>query len=118
LLSILFVFSYRKDTNPVLKYLVFFKKKKNIKNVVLFSCIRQSLSRLKNFISYFHITKKNPKNVLAYILILITSLLKSREFDQYFKIFKKIFCFVLVSGIMNLYVKRIPVIKKVFLLTT
>jgi len=29
---------------------------------------------------------------------------------------KKIFCFVLMSGIMNLYVKRIPDIKKVVLL--
>jgi hypothetical protein len=94
------------------------KKHKKHKNIVLFSCIRPSLSRLKNFISYFHITKKNPKNVLACILTLITSLLKSREFDQYFKNFKKISCFVLVLGIMNLYVKRIPDIKKVFLLTT
>ena len=29
---------------------------------------------------------------------------------------KKIFCFVLMSGITNLYVKRIPDIKKVVLL--
>jgi hypothetical protein len=29
---------------------------------------------------------------------------------------QKIFCFVLMSGITNLYVKRIPDIKKVFLL--
>jgi len=51
---------------------------------------------------------------------LITSLLKSRELGQYFKNSKKIyiFCFALVSGITNLYVKRIPNIKKVFLLTT
>jgi len=31
---------------------------------------------------------------------------------------QKIFCFVLMSGITNLHVKRIPDIKKVFLLQT
>jgi len=31
---------------------------------------------------------------------------------------KKIFCFLLVSKIINLYVKNIPDIKKVFLLMT
>jgi excinuclease UvrABC nuclease subunit len=47
---------------------------------------------LKNKItSYFHTTKKTSKkkNVLACILALITSLLKSQELSQYFKIFKK-----------------------------
>ena len=65
-------------------------------------------------ILYFHTTKKTSKKyVLVCILALITSLLKSREFGQYFKNSKKkLFCFVLVSGIMNLYVKRIPNIKK------
>ena len=32
------------------------------------------------------------------------------------EIFKKIFCFVLMSRITNLYIKRIPDIKKVVLL--
>jgi hypothetical protein len=73
---------------------------------------------VKNWVmtSYFHTTKKNPKNILACILVLITSLLKSRELDQYFKKSKKIFCFVLVSGITNLYIKCISDIKKVVLL--
>ena len=31
---------------------------------------------------------------------------------------KILFCFVLISGFMNLYVKRIPDIKTLFLLTT
>jgi hypothetical protein len=46
--------------------------------------------------SYFHTTNKtSKKNVLASILALITSLLKSRELDQYFKNFKKkLFCFL------------------------
>ena len=66
---------------------------------------------------YFHTTKKTfKKYVLACILALITSLLKSRELGQYFKKSKKIFYFVLVSGIMNLYVKCIPDIKKLVLL--
>jgi hypothetical protein len=46
-------------------------------------------------------------------LALITSLLKAWELDQYFKNSKKIFCFLLVSGITNLYVKHIHDIKKV-----
>jgi hypothetical protein len=54
--------------------------------------------------------------ILACILALITSLLKSWELGQYFKKSKKIFCFVLMSGITNLYVKYIPDIKKVILL--
>ena len=50
--------------------------------------------------------------ILACILALITSLLKSWELGQYFKKNQKYFCFVLISGITNLYVKRIPDIKK------
>jgi hypothetical protein len=70
--------------------------------------------------SYFHTTKKTSKKkyVLACILALITSLLKSRELGQNFKNSKKIILFSLISGIMNLYVKHIPDIKKVVLLLT
>jgi len=66
----------------------------------------------------FSYNKENFKYIyiLACILALITSLLKSRELGQYFKKIKKIFCFVLMSWIMNLYVKRIADIKKVVLL--
>jgi hypothetical protein len=84
-----------------------------------FSCIRPSLSKVKKkkIILYFHTTKKTSNiYILACILALITSLLKSRELGQYFKKIKKIFCFVLMSWIMNLYVKRIADIKKVVLL--
>jgi hypothetical protein len=42
----------------------------------------------------------------------------TRTWSIFQKISKKIFCFVLVSGIMNLYVKHIPDIKNVFLLMT
>ena len=71
---------------------------------------------LKAKISYcvFH-TLKN--NVLACILALITSLLKSREHWPKYQKQQKIY-FVLVSGITNLYVKHIPDIKKVSLLMT
>jgi hypothetical protein len=70
---------------------------------------------LKNKItSYFHTTKKTSKkkNVLACILALITRLLKSREIGQYFKNSKKIYFVFLISGIINLYVKRTSDIKK------
>jgi hypothetical protein len=88
------------------------------KNLFLFHAYGQ-VSQRKNHIIFSHNKENFKKYVLTCILALITSLLKSREFDQYFKNSKKnIFCFVLVSKIMNLYVKRIPDIKKVFLLTT
>jgi hypothetical protein len=74
--------------------------------------------KAKNHIVFSYNKENFKKYVLACILASITSLLKSREFGQYFKNSKKIFCFVLVSGITNLYVKHIPDIKKVFLLTT
>ena len=52
-------------------------------------------------------------------MALITSLLKSREhWPKSQKQQNILFCLILVSGIMNLYVKRIPDIKKIFLLTT
>jgi hypothetical protein len=70
----------------------------------------------KNYIVFSY--KKIQKYVLACILALITSLLKSRELGQYFKKYLKIFCFLLVSGITNLYVKHIPDIKKIVLLLT
>jgi hypothetical protein len=83
----------------------------------LFSCIRPNLSKLKTHI-LFSYNKENfkKKKALACILALITSLLKSRELDQYFKKIQKIFCFVLMSEITNLYVKRILDIQKIFLL--
>jgi len=59
----------------------------------------------------FSYNKNSKKLVLACILALITSLLKSRELGQYFKNSKKLFCFLLVSRVMILYVRRIPDIK-------
>jgi hypothetical protein len=65
--------------------------------------------------SYFIQQRKLQKKkiILACILTLITSLLKSWELSQYFKNFKKNYFIFLISGIMNLYVKRTPDIKKV-----
>jgi hypothetical protein len=60
-----------------------FQKKK-----LLFSCIRPSFSKLK----FFFIQQRKQKNIyviLACILALITSLLKSWELGQYFKKSKK-----------------------------
>jgi hypothetical protein len=73
-----------------------------------------TVKSLKKFISFFYAENtKIQKYVLACILALITSLLKLWELDQYFNIFKKIFCFLLAYGITNLYIKYIPDIKKV-----
>jgi len=47
----------------------------------------------KNYIIFSYNKENFKKNVLACILALITSLLKSRELDQYFKNFKKIILF-------------------------
>ena len=55
--------------------------------------------------------------VLACILALITSLFKPWELGQYSKNSKKSFCPLLVYGITNLYVKRIPEIKNMFFFT-
>ena len=72
----------------------------------------KSLKNKKKIILYFHTTKKiSKKYVLACILSLITSLLKSRELGQYFKNFKKKIYFLLISGVMILYVRRVPDIK-------
>jgi len=74
--------------------------------------------KAKNHI-VFSCNKKNfKKYVLTCILALITSLLKSREFGQYFKNYKKNILFFLVSRITNFYIEHIPDIKKIFLLMT
>jgi hypothetical protein len=67
----------------------------------------------KNYIIFSYNKENFKKNVLACILALITSLLKSRELGQYFKNSKKNYFVFLISGIMNLYIKRTPDIKKV-----
>jgi len=72
----------------------------------------KSLKDKKKIISYFHTTKLQKIYFLACILALLPSLLKLWELGQYFKNTPKIFCFLLVSGIKNLYVKRIPDTKR------
>jgi len=67
----------------------------------------------KNYIIFSYNKENFKKNVLACILALIISLLKSRELGQYFKNSKKNYFVFLISGIMNLYVKRTLDIKKV-----
>jgi len=51
----------------------------------------QVSQKLKNHIVFSYNKENFKKYVLACILALITSLLKSRELGQYFKIFKKIY---------------------------
>jgi len=93
-LSLFFVIS--KNMNPTLKYVVFVKTSKNTKTNMkiekLFLCIRPSVSYY-----VFH-TPKN--NVLACILVLITSLLKSREHWSKFQKQQKFYSVcLLVSGV-------------------
>jgi hypothetical protein len=68
----------------------------------------------KNHIIFSYNNENFKKYVLACILTLITSLLKSWELGQYFK--KNQFCFLLILRITLLYVKHIPDIKNVVLL--
>ena len=92
LINIGLFFIYCKNTNPILKYSVFVKKM-----FFFVSCIRLSLSKLKKNHIVFSYNKENFKQyILACILALVTSLLKSREVGQYFKNKLKniyIFCF-------------------------
>ena len=79
----------------------------------------KDLKKKQNKSYHIFIQQKFKKNrCSACILTLITSLLKPWKLGQYFKNTQKIFCFLLVSGNMNLYIKRIPDIKKVVLFLT
>jgi hypothetical protein len=69
-----------------------YSKKHNEKNICFMHTVKSL--KAKKSISYFHTIKKtSKKNILACILVLITSLLKSRELDQYFKKIQTIFFF-------------------------
>jgi len=103
-----FVFLYCKDTNSVLKYYVFVQ---TLKKMFCFHTYDQ-VSKIKNHIVFSYNKENFKKYVLACILALITSLLKSRELGQYFKNSKNnLFFFLLISGVMILYVRRVPDIK-------
>ena len=73
----------------------------------------QVSQRKKNHIIFYTENIKIQKYVLACILALITNVLEPWELDKYFKNSKKIFYFLLVYEIMNLYVKRILDFEKV-----
>jgi hypothetical protein len=104
-----------KIQNPVLKYPVFvktFKIQKTLKKNV-FVHTAKCLKAKKSYCVFIH--EKN--NVLACILALITSLLKSREHWPKFQKTKKIlFCLSFSIRGTNLHVKRIPDIKTIVLL--
>jgi hypothetical protein len=77
----------------------------------------QSLKAKKKSIVFSYNKENFKQYILACILALVTSLLKSRELGQYFKKnSKKNIFFVLMFGITNLYIKHILDIKKVVLL--
>jgi hypothetical protein len=80
----------------------------------MFLCIQPSVSKLKKIILCFSYTKKQCFSMHfgfnnQFIKV-------KRTFTKISKTTKIFFCFVLVSGITNLYVKCIPDIKKVFFL--
>jgi hypothetical protein len=65
----------------------------------MFLCIRPSVSKLKNHIVF---VIHQQKNVLACILALITSLLKSREYWPNFQKQQQFyFVYLLVSGVRH-----------------
>jgi len=78
-----------------------------------YALVSQSLK--KNHIVFSYNKENFKQYILACILALVTTLLKSRELGQYFKKNSNFF-FVLMFRITNLYIKRIPDIKKVVLL--
>jgi hypothetical protein len=68
---------------------------------------------------FFYTTKKTKKYICYFSMHFgfNNQFIKvMRTWPIFQKIKKKYFCFVLISGITNLYVKRIPDIKKVVLL--
>ena len=78
------VFLYRKNTNPVLKYLVFVKTLKKYLCFHAYGQVSKSIKK-KSYCIFIQQRKLQKKNILACILALITSLLKSRELGQCFK---------------------------------
>jgi hypothetical protein len=72
-----FVFLYCKDTNPVLKYLVFIKTK--TKCFVFMHMAKSLKKNKKSYCIFIQQRKFQKKYVLACSLALIISLLKSRE---------------------------------------
>ena len=109
LINIGLFFIYRKNTNAVLKYLVFFKK--NLKNIFCFHAYDQ-ISQIKNHI-IFSYKKKIQKIYISMHLGFNNQFIKvTRTRPIFQKTPIKIFYFLLISGIMNLYVKHTLNIKK------
>jgi len=84
------------------------QKKKNIKNNnLVFMYTTRSLKNIKELTSYSH--TKILEYILAYILGFNNQFIKTlRIWPIFQKISKTLFCFLLVSGIANLYVRHIP----------
>jgi hypothetical protein len=95
--------------------MVFVKTFKNTKHLEkkkkLFLCIRPNVSKLKKIILCFSYTRK--KYFSMHFGFNNQFIKVKRTLAKISKITKNLFCFVLISGIINLYVKRIPDIKKV-----
>ena len=73
----------------------------------------KSLKDKKKIVSYFHTIKIKKIYMFSMHFGFNNQFIKVMRTGLIFQIPKKIFCFLLVYGITNLYVKCIPVIKKV-----
>jgi hypothetical protein len=109
------VFLYRKNTNPVLKYLVFVK---TLKKYLCFHAYGQvSKSIKKNHIVFSYNKENFKKKYFSMHFGFNNQFIKiTRTWPLFQKNPKQLFSSLLISGITNLYVKRIPDIKKIVLL--
>jgi hypothetical protein len=108
-------FLYRKNTNPVLKYLVFVK---TLKKYLCFHAYGQvSKSIKKNHIVFSYNKENFKKKYFSMHFGFNNQFIKiTRTWPLFQKNPKQLFSSLLISGITNLYVKRIPDIKKIVLL--
>ena len=109
--SILVLFLYCKDINPILKYLVFVKKIKN-KKIICFHAYGQVSQKYKKNHIIFLYNKKISKICISMHYGFNNQFIKvTRTRPIFQKNLKKLFCFLLISGVTTLYVRCIPDIK-------
>ena len=92
-----FAFLHCKDTNPVLKYLIFSKmlqkKYRKQKKISCFHAYDHVSKKCKNFISYFHTKISRKRYVLACILNFNNQFIKAMRTRAIFQKYKKTILF-------------------------
>ena len=109
-------FIYCKNTNPILKYLVFVKKKCFFW-FRAYALVSQSLKK-KSYCIFIQQRKFQTIYFGMHFGFSNQFIKVTRTWSIFQKKFKKKYFFVLMFRITNLYIKRIPDIKKVVLLQT